>query len=315
VAVRQSWCRRDRGAGRRGARRERGGGAGAGRGAHRRRGRVPPRAPDAPPAGGGRRAAGRDDRRRDRSRGGVVSAGRPSRASLAGGCAAATAAARTPSRVHPPSEIPHDDSRRRAAGAPRASDERGGASYSPRSPWAPSRRRGAQGAPPAPAPTVARLGSCRLASGATIPTAAWRTRAYGPLNAARDNVVLVPTFFAGRSEDHAFMLGTYVDTTRYHVVIVDALADGPFVVPVQLARCGAGRLRRPHHRRHGRVAAAVARRAAGDRAAPGRRRHLHGCVPGLRVGGTAPLLRAAASSPFSARPAPRRSTGSCTRRS
>ena len=48
----------------------------------------------------------------------------------------------------------------------------------------------------------------------------------GRLATARDNVVLIPTFFAGRSEDHFFMLGAYVDTTRHHVVIVDALADG-----------------------------------------------------------------------------------------
>ncbi|HEX3157369.1 MAG TPA: alpha/beta fold hydrolase [Gemmatimonadaceae bacterium] len=75
-------------------------------------------------------------------------------------------------------------------------------------------------------PTVARLGSCRLASGATIPDCRVAYRAFGRLSAARDNVVLIPTFFAGRSEDHAFMLGTYVDTTRYHVIIADALADG-----------------------------------------------------------------------------------------
>ena len=75
-------------------------------------------------------------------------------------------------------------------------------------------------------PTIVRLGACRLASGATIPDCRVAYRAFGRLSAARDNVVLVPTFFAGRSEDHAFMLGTYVDTTRYHVIVVDALADG-----------------------------------------------------------------------------------------
>ena len=78
----------------------------------------------------------------------------------------------------------------------------------------------------ADAPRVADLGTCRLASGATIPDCRVAYRAFGRLSAARDNVILVPTFFAGRSEDHRFMLGTYVDTTRYHVVIVDALADG-----------------------------------------------------------------------------------------
>ena len=73
---------------------------------------------------------------------------------------------------------------------------------------------------------VATLGSCRLTSGAIIATCRVAYRRYGHLATARDNVVLIPTFFAGKSEDHLFMLGAYVDTTRYHVVIVDALADG-----------------------------------------------------------------------------------------
>jgi len=77
-----------------------------------------------------------------------------------------------------------------------------------------------------PTPEIAELGTCRLASGAEIRECRVAYRAYGPLSPARDNVVLIPTFFAGRSEDHAFMLGTYVDTTRHHVLIVDALADG-----------------------------------------------------------------------------------------
>jgi len=84
----------------------------------------------------------------------------------------------------------------------------------------------AAAAPTVPAPTVVSLGTCRLASGATIPDCRVAYRAYGRLNAERSNVVLVPTFLAGRSEDHAFMLGAYVDTTRFHVLVVDALADG-----------------------------------------------------------------------------------------
>ena len=72
---------------------------------------------------------------------------------------------------------------------------------------------------------IASLGTCQLAA-ASLRDCRVAYRTYGPLSAARDNVVLIPTYFAGRSEDHRFMLGTYVDTTRYHVVIVDALADG-----------------------------------------------------------------------------------------
>ena len=75
-------------------------------------------------------------------------------------------------------------------------------------------------------PRTASLGTCRLSTGAILAPCQVAYRTYGQLSPARDNVVLIPTFFAGRSEDHLFMLGTYVDTTRHHVVIVDALADG-----------------------------------------------------------------------------------------
>lgn len=77
-----------------------------------------------------------------------------------------------------------------------------------------------------PSPVVASLGTCTLASGATIRDCRIAYRTFGRLNPARDNAILIPTFFAGRSEDHLFMLGDYVDTTQYHVIIADALADG-----------------------------------------------------------------------------------------
>jgi homoserine O-acetyltransferase len=75
-------------------------------------------------------------------------------------------------------------------------------------------------------PTVASLESCRLTSGAVVKPCRVAYRTYGTLDADRSNVVVVPTYFGGKSEDHAFMLGTYVDTTRFHVIVIDALADG-----------------------------------------------------------------------------------------
>jgi homoserine O-acetyltransferase len=84
----------------------------------------------------------------------------------------------------------------------------------------------AQPAAPPPAPRIAALGACPLANGNALRDCRVAYRTYGTLSPSRDNVVVIPTFFAGRSEDHAFMLGTYVDTTRHHVVIIDALADG-----------------------------------------------------------------------------------------
>jgi homoserine O-acetyltransferase/O-succinyltransferase len=84
----------------------------------------------------------------------------------------------------------------------------------------------AQTAAAVPPLRTATLGTCRLASGASLPSCRIAYRTYGTLSPRRDNVVLIPTFFGGRSEDHAFMIGTYVDSTRHHIVIIDALADG-----------------------------------------------------------------------------------------
>jgi len=81
-----------------------------------------------------------------------------------------------------------------------------------------------------PPPTIASLGSCRLLSGATIPDCRIAYRAYGRLNASRTNAVLIPTWLLGRSEQWIDMLGggpdKMIDTTRFYVVLVDALADG-----------------------------------------------------------------------------------------
>jgi homoserine O-acetyltransferase len=79
-----------------------------------------------------------------------------------------------------------------------------------------------------PAARVVQLGECRLASGATVPDCRVAYRAYGKLNAARNNVVLIPTWLLGRSEDWHSLLTTnaLVDTARFYVMVVDALSDG-----------------------------------------------------------------------------------------
>jgi homoserine O-acetyltransferase len=85
-------------------------------------------------------------------------------------------------------------------------------------------------APPAPPPpaAVGSLGTCRLASGATIENCRIAYRTFGRLNAARTNAVLIPTWLLGRSEDWIGMVGPkgWVDTTRFFTVVVDAFANG-----------------------------------------------------------------------------------------
>ena len=76
--------------------------------------------------------------------------------------------------------------------------------------------------------SVVSLGDCRLSTAAILPNCRVAYRAYGKLNAAHDNVVLIPTWLLGRSEDWHPLLTTepLVDTTRFYVIVVDALADG-----------------------------------------------------------------------------------------
>jgi homoserine O-acetyltransferase/O-succinyltransferase len=83
-------------------------------------------------------------------------------------------------------------------------------------------------APPLPRATIASLGTCRLASGATIENCRIAYRSFGRLNASRTNAVLIPTWLLGRSEDWIGMVGPngWVDTTRFFTVVVDAFANG-----------------------------------------------------------------------------------------
>ena len=72
------------------------------------------------------------------------------------------------------------------------------------------------------------IGDCRVTNGATIPNCRVGYRTYGRLDDARSNTVLIPTWLLGRSEDWNPLLGhdPLVDTTRFYVVVVDALGDG-----------------------------------------------------------------------------------------
>lgn len=79
-----------------------------------------------------------------------------------------------------------------------------------------------------PLATIASLGTCRLASGATIENCRIAYRTFGRLNATRTNAVLIPTWLLGRSEDWIGMVGPkgWVDTTKFFTVVVDAFANG-----------------------------------------------------------------------------------------
>lgn len=72
------------------------------------------------------------------------------------------------------------------------------------------------------------LGDFRLQSGEVIRNCRIGYRTAGTLNADRSNAILVPTWFLGRSEDLAWFVGPgkSYDTSKYFVIVVDALGNG-----------------------------------------------------------------------------------------
>ena len=72
------------------------------------------------------------------------------------------------------------------------------------------------------------LGDVVLQSGATLWQATLAYKTYGTLNAARDNVVLIPTFYAGHHTDVEAMLtaGRVIDPAKYFIVVPNMLGNG-----------------------------------------------------------------------------------------
>jgi len=74
----------------------------------------------------------------------------------------------------------------------------------------------------------ANIGDLKLESGEVIRDCIVGYRAFGEINAQKNNVVVFPTFLGGRSADLEGRIGPgkLVDSTRYYVIAVDSLADG-----------------------------------------------------------------------------------------
>jgi len=75
---------------------------------------------------------------------------------------------------------------------------------------------------------TADLGTCTLENGGTIQNCEIGYRTAGTLNAERSNALLFPTWFSGTTDDLTGQMGPngLVDTSRYHVIFVDALGNG-----------------------------------------------------------------------------------------
>lgn len=76
------------------------------------------------------------------------------------------------------------------------------------------------------------LGSCPLASGETIQGCRVGYRTFGKLDTAKDNVVIMPSWLNGRSEDLVSLFGDkpsekrLVDTSKFFGIAFDAFGDG-----------------------------------------------------------------------------------------
>lgn len=74
----------------------------------------------------------------------------------------------------------------------------------------------------------AKLGDFRLESGETIRQLELGYRTFGALDAAQSNAVLLPTWFSGTTKELVPLVGPgkLVDSSKYFVILVDALGDG-----------------------------------------------------------------------------------------
>jgi homoserine O-acetyltransferase len=76
--------------------------------------------------------------------------------------------------------------------------------------------------------SVFEAGDLALQSGQTLPSARLVYRTYGTLNAARDNVIIAPTHYAGQHTDTEWLVGEdkALDPRRYFILIPNMLGNG-----------------------------------------------------------------------------------------
>src|ERR1700745_3714917 len=91
-----------------------------------------------------------------------------------------------------------------------------------------STRSSPQTAPSEGAQQFAELGDFRLEDGSVIRDFRLGYRTLGRLNAEKSNAILWPSWLGGKSQDLLQFAGpaNFVDTTRYFLILVDAIGDG-----------------------------------------------------------------------------------------
>jgi len=72
----------------------------------------------------------------------------------------------------------------------------------------------------------ANIGQFKTQGGKTIQNCKLAYRTFGQLNADKSNAILFPTWFGGKSENLVSNAGTMIDTTKFYLILVDALGNG-----------------------------------------------------------------------------------------
>ncbi|MGQ8365539.1 alpha/beta fold hydrolase [Glaciecola sp. 1036] len=68
--------------------------------------------------------------------------------------------------------------------------------------------------------------SCELIAGQVISPCNIGYRTFGALNKAKSNAILVPTWYGGTSEGHAYLADAeYIDPKKFFIIIIDALGN------------------------------------------------------------------------------------------
>src|SRR5260221_4065911 len=72
------------------------------------------------------------------------------------------------------------------------------------------------------------LGDVTLQSGVRLPDARLAFKTYGTLNPARDNAILIPTFYAGHHTDCELMFapGRAIDPAKHFILVVNMFGSG-----------------------------------------------------------------------------------------